>query len=236
MKRSFRGFCWFSSAISLTLLLIISSASFGQTASKSKEKYNYLLYLPREYAKQQTSYPLVIYLHGSSHKGQDLNKLKGYGLPQLVEKGFEFDFIIASPQCPEGKYWSTDNWFEPLFDELKSKYRIDPKRVYLTGISMGGYGTWQTAVAYPDKFAAIVPLCGGCDDSTKICQLRKMPVWTFHGVDDPVIPISETEKLVRRLTECGNEVMFTRLEQGGHAIQYIYEDKRIYDWLLKQHR
>ena len=163
-------------------------------------------------------------------------KLKTYGLPSLVEKGRNFTFIIASPQCPEGKFWSTDNWLEPLYKDLITTYRIDTNRVYLTGVSMGGYGAWQTAVAYPDKFAAVVPLCGGCDDSTRICRIKHVPVWTFHGTADDLIPISETERLVKRLTQCGGQVTFTRLENEGHSIQYLYENQAIYDWLLKQHK
>ncbi len=151
----------------------------------------------------------------------------------MIDKGKNFDFIIASPQCPENKYWSTDNWFEPLYDDLLGKYRIDKKRVYLTGISMGGYGTWQTAVAYPDKFAAILPLCGGCDDSTQICQIKQVPIWTFHGTADDLIPFGVTERLVKSLNECGGNVKFTRLEGAGHDIENMYEKKEVYDWLLK---
>ncbi|GAB3696503.1 alpha/beta fold hydrolase [Spirosoma flavus] len=217
-------------------MLLLVTQSPGQTTGKKKEKYKYLIYLPKEYTTQKADYPLVIYLHGSSHRGQDLNKLKGYGLPKEIEKGQSFDFIVASPQCPDGKYWSTDNWFEPLLAELKSNYRIDSRRIYLTGISLGGYGTWQTAVEYPDTFAAIVPLCGGCDDSTQVCRIKNLPVWTFHGSADDVIPISETERLVKRLVDCGSLVKFSRLEQEGHGIQYLYERREIYDWLLKQHR
>jgi predicted peptidase len=219
----------------LTLLrLPVTTQSNAQ--SKAREKYEYLLYVPKEYPANQRSYPLVISLHGSSLKGNDLNKLKRYGLPQLVEQGHDYEFIIASPQCPDGKFWSTDNWFEPLYEELIAKYRIDPKRVYLTGISMGGYGVWQTAVAYPDKFAAIMPLCGGCDDSTQICRISQIPVWTFHGTADDVIPIDETERLVKRLNQCNGNVKFTKLDKVGHSIQYLYEDNTIYDWLLKQHK
>ncbi|QIP17131.1 prolyl oligopeptidase family serine peptidase [Spirosoma aureum] len=220
------------------ILLFLSYAGYSQPASKakSKVKYNYLLYLPNDYAATKASYPLIIYLHGGSQRGNDLMKLKTYGLPQQVDKGKDFQFIIASPQCPDGKFWSTDNWFEPLYDELTTKYSIDPKRVYLTGISIGGYGTWQTAVAYPDKFAAIVPLCGGCDDSTQVCTIKHIPIWTFHGTADNVIPINETEQLVKRLEQCGGRVKFTRLEKEGHGIQYLYEEKSIYDWLLQQHK
>ena len=94
-------------------------------------------------------------------------------MPYLVDQGNDFDFIIVSPQCPDNKYWSSDNWFEPLYEKIKAKYRIDPDKVYLTGISMGGYGTYIVAMDHPDKFAAIVRLCGGCSesDTTRICNL-----------------------------------------------------------------
>ena len=218
------------------LFVLLPSNSHAQSNPKRKEKYQYLLYLPKDYAAKKADYPLVIYLHGGSQRGQDLAKLKTYGLPYLVDKGRNFDFIIASPQCPDAKFWSTDNWFEPLYDEIKTKYRIDPKRIYLAGISMGGYGVWQTAVAYPDKFAALVPLCGGCDDSAQVCRIKQVPIWTFHGIADDVVSISETERLVRRLHDCGGNVKFTRLEKEGHGIQYLFEDQAIYDWLLKQHK
>lgn len=226
----------FSFTSLLLILNCLQIAAQPNSETKVKAQYGYLLYLPKDYKANQTNYPLVIYLHGGSQKGNDLNKLKTYGLPYLVDQKHDFKFIIASPQCPEGKFWSTDNWFDSLYAELTTSYRVDIKQIYLTGISMGGYGTWQTAMAYPDKFAAIVPLCGGCDDSTQICQIRHIPVWTFHGAADEIIPISETERLVKRLNRCGGKVKFTRLENEGHGIQYLYENASIYDWLLKQHK
>lgn len=88
---------------------------------------------------------------------------------------------------------------------------------------MGGYGTWQTAVAYPNKFAAIAPLCGGCDDSTQICRIRHVPIWTFHGTNDDIIPVEETERLIRRLRTCKGRVRYDRLMGRGHDIQNIYK-------------
>jgi len=216
--------------------LILSQKTQAQDRQKSYEKYPYLLYLPKGYETSKAMLPVVIYLHGGSQGGQDLSKLKTYGLPHLVDQGRDFPFIIASPQCPDGKFWSTDNWFDSLYAELTTKYRVDQKRVYLTGISMGGYGAWQTAVNYPDKFAAVVPLCGGCDDSTRICRIKHIPIWTFHGTADDLIPISETERLVKRLTDCQGQAKFSRLEKEGHGIQYVYEDNALYAWLLKQHK
>ena len=215
-------------------LILYGSSCHSQTIDKPKGKYNYLLYLPKEYTEGDDKYPLVIYLHGGSQRGNDLNKLKIYGLPYLVEQGRNYNFIIASPQCPEGKYWSTEDWFDSLQTDLLAKYRIDERRIYVTGISAGGYGAWQVAVDYPDKFAAVVPLCGGLNDSTQVCKINRVPVWAFHGTKDEVIAINETERLVTGLRQCNGKVKFTRLENEGHSIQYLYEREDIYTWMLKQ--
>lgn len=218
----------------IILLFFFCTDLYSQ--AKTKVKYNYLLYLPKDYSEDTKEYPLVIYLHGGSQRGDDLNKLKIYGLPQLIDKGENFDFIIASPQCPKNKYWSTDNWFDSLYSDLKINYKIDTNRVYLTGISMGGYGTYITAMDFPDKFAAIVPLCGGINDSdtSRICNLSKVPIWTFHGTADDKILISETERIVDGLKLCNGNIKFTRLKNEGHGIEYLYENNpRIYKWLLR---
>lgn len=222
----------------LFLLIIIFSGIDNYSQQKVTAKYDYLLYLPKDYSKETKKYPLVIYLHGGGQKGNDLNKLKTYGLPYLVEKGQNFDFIIASPQCPDNKYWSTENWFETLYADLQSKYRIDKSRIYITGISMGGYGAYITALDFPDKFAAVVALCGGINDSdlTRVCNLSKIPIWAFHGTADDKIPFSETERIAKGLESCEtkNNFKFTRLENEGHDIQYLYEkNPEIYKWMLE---
>lgn len=211
--------------------------SLSQT--KIKTNYKYLLYTPKADSNQTKKYPLIIYLHGGSQKGNDLNKLKTYGLPYLVEKGQNFNFIIASPQCPENKYWSSENWFDSLYINISTKYEIDTDRIYLTGMSMGGYGVYITAMDFPDKFAALLPLCGGCNDSdtARICNLKNIPIWAFHGTSDDKVPISETERIINGLKKCNTSanVKFTQLENEGHYIQYLYENNpEIYDWLLKQ--
>lgn len=221
----------------VVLMLLLIRTGYAQ--DKIKVNYDFLLSLPDDYEDGKEAYPLVIYLHGGSQKGNDLNKLKEYGLPYLVEKGEKFDFMIASPQCPDGKYWSTENWFDSLYISLTNNYRIDTNRIYLTGISMGGYGVFITAMDFPDKFAAIVPLCGGCNDSdtTRICNLKDIPVWAFHGTDDNLIPVSESERIVEALEDCDGNIKFTRLDGEGHGIQYLYEKMpEIYDWMLKQKR
>ena len=118
----------------IIMMLLFYLFSYGQV--KIKVKYDYLLYLPKDYSENTKKYPLLIYLHGGSQKGNDLNKLKAYGLPYLIDKGQNFDFIVVSPQCPDGKYWSTENWFDSLYSDLVTQYRIDTDRIYCTGISI----------------------------------------------------------------------------------------------------
>lgn len=156
-----------------------------------------------------------------------------------MDQGRNFDFIIVSPQCPEDKYWSTDDWFGPLYEKVRQEYRMDTDRVYLTGISMGGYGTFIVAMDYPDRFAAIVPLCGGCNDSdtTRIPTLKDLPVWAFHGTADDQIPIAETERIAKALKKCNGKMRFTRLNGEGHGIEYVHARyPKLYTWMLKQRR
>lgn len=219
----------------IIFIFALNSSGFPQKTAKKELKLDYLLYLPDQYKESGDSlFPLLIYLHGKSHRGSNLNKLKGYGLPFLIEKGHKYNFIIASPQCPSTTSWTEINWFDPLLRNLSAEYRIDPERVYVIGISLGGYGTWQAAVDHPDEIAAIIPLCGGCVDSDNICKIKNIPVWAFHGTADKLVNIRETESLVERLQNCDGNVKFTRLENAGHDITNIFEKQEIYDWLLQQ--
>jgi predicted peptidase len=220
----------------IVLFIGIGGCIYPQNSVKPKIKCNYLLYQPKEYSNGTDSLPLVIYLHGGSQRGSDLNKLKTYGLPYLIDKGHNYNFIIAMPQCPDTTYWSRINWFDLLYQELTSKYRIDKNRIYVTGISMGGYGSWHAAMDFPEIIAAIVPLCGGCNDSLDICRINKIPIWTFHGTADTVVSINETERLVNRLNSCDGNVTFTQVENAGHDITSLFEKQEIYDWLLKQRK
>jgi predicted peptidase len=219
----------------IVFLIGLNTYVYSQSNTKPKITCNYLLYLPKDYVNRKDSFPLIIYLHGGSQRGKDLNKLKRYGLPYLIDKGNNYDFIIASPQCPDSLLWSRINWFEPLYQELRLKYRIDTHRIYVTGFSMGGFGTWEAATDYPDRFAAIIPISGGCNDSLRVCRINKLPIWTFHGVQDTMIVVNETERVVNRLKKCNGNVTYTRLENEGHYIPDIYEKyPEVFQWLLEQ--
>jgi predicted peptidase len=214
----------------LTTALVVQA----QNLSKSKAKYEYLVNLPKDH--QEKKYPLIIFLHGSSMRGNDLSKLKAYGLPKAYEQNEKFPFILVTPQCPSGKLWSTDDWFGPLYADLIKKYKVDTSRVYLIGISMGGGGVFDVAKDYPDKFAALVPLCAWASTTDRICNIKDIPVWTFHGTEDQVVPISETVEKVAALKKCKGNIQFTKLDNQGHGIHWIFENRDVYDiyqWLFK---
>jgi len=137
--------------------------------------------------------------------------------------------------------WSTDNWFDGFYKESTSKYNIDTNRVYLTGASLGGSGTWYLAAKYPEKFAAIAPMCGFTSDNdfteTHLDRLTRMPVWAFHGRTDMTVPFEETERIVQKLEGKNKELRFTTDPSVGHPIQWlVYPNTELYDWFLKYHR
>lgn len=200
---------------------------------KKKVEMNYLLYLPKNYNTAQEKIPLLLFLHGSGERGNDINLVKTHGPAKLIEQGKDFPFIVVSPQCPENVWWSTDD-LSALIDDVVQKYNVDEKRIYVTGLSMGGFGTWALAEKYPDKFAAIAPVCGGGNPLT-ICKIGKLPVWVFHGAKDPVVPIKESQQMVDALKKCGNEAKLTVYPEAGHdAWTETYSNPELYDWLLKQ--
>jgi predicted esterase len=205
------------------------------TVEKSKT-YPYLAYLPDGYEKSNAkAWPLIIYLHGSSCKGNNLDRLKKYGPPFYLERGMGVDAIVISPQCPSNRNWTAGSWFESFYKELKDKYNIDPSRVYLTGMSLGGFGTWDIASRYPEYFAAIMPLCGG-GNTTMVETLKDMPTWVFHGEVDKKVNLKRSTEMVHALEEIGSKPLFSVLKGEGHGIQKVYSDQNIYKWLLSQHK
>lgn len=201
--------------------------------------YQYLLYTPTEYQYDTLKkFPLIIYLHGGSHRGSDLNELYGYGIPDQLYRGRDFPFIIAAPQCPELLRWSTDNWFENFFAELISNYRIDTNRVYLTGVSLGGSGTWFLAIRYPKRFAAIAPMSGFTSHIAYIYKnaetLKDIPIWAFHGLIDKTVPVEETDRMIDILKGKNKNMQYTRLPKIGHWIHWlVYPGQDLYGWFLK---
>ncbi len=198
---------------------------------------DYLLYLPPAYTKDITrKWPLLLFLHGAGERGTDLERVKIHGPPKLVETGKDFPFIIVSPQCPEDQWWDLTA-LTHLLDEIQSEHRVDPDRIYLTGLSMGGFGTWNLASLLPEKFAAIAPVCGG-GFPIRTKNLRHLPVWAFHGARDKAVPLSESVRMVDALRKRGNrKVVFSVYADAGHdSWTATYDNPRFYEWLLSHTR
>lgn len=197
---------------------------------------NYLLYLPKDYGKEaDKKWPLMIFLHGSGESGTDVEKVKVHGPPKLIAAGKEFPFIVVSPQSPGGG-WNIEV-LNGLLDEIIKKYTVDEDRVYLTGLSMGGYGTWAWALDSPKRFSAIAPICGG-GTPRRARVIKDIPIWVFHGGKDPTVPIKESEDMVEALKRVGAaEVKFTVYPDAGHdSWTETYNNPELFDWFLKHSR
>ncbi len=205
----------------------------------------YLLYVPRAAASQpDRRWPLILFLHGAGERGSDVWLVAKHGPPKIVREQPDFPFVVLAPQCPAGRTWDNDELLA-LLDDVLARLPVDPTRVYLTGLSMGGYGTWSLGLAHPERFAAIVPICGGGDpiramlaDPAKAEALRSLGVWAFHGARDPVVKLAESERMVEALRRAGvREVELTVYPEAQHdSWTETYANPRLYEWLLKHQR
>jgi predicted peptidase len=200
-----------------------------------KVTLNYLLYLPKDY-EQRESWPLLLFLHGAGERGENLDRVKVHGPPKLIAAGKDFPFIVVSPQSPtRSRGWQAHE-LSALLDEIVEKYKVDEERIYVTGLSMGGFGTWSLAVFSPDRFAALVPICGGGDPNT-VRRISHVAVWVFHGGKDPAVPLERSEKMVEALKKAGGNVKLTVYPEAGHdSWTEAYNDPELYKWLLQQRR
>ena len=197
-------------------------------------KLDYLLFLPQGYKNSHQRWPLILFLHGSGESGTNLAKVKVHGPPKVVESKPDFPFILVSPQSA-GRGWNTDS-LNALLDDVMRKYRVDKRRVYLTGLSMGGYGAWALAAEHPGKFAALVPICGG-GNPADAKKLAALPIWVFHGAKDPTVPVQRSREMVEALKAAGGDVKFTEYPEAKHDCwTETYDNPELYTWLLAQKR
>jgi predicted peptidase len=231
-------------AVFLLLLSLpqLSQSSSGQHSHSFENKVSrnvsgkYLLFLPQDYGKAHKRYPLIMYLHGGSLRGDDVEKVRTLGLPRLIEKDRSFPFIVVSPLCPAGEIWTDTDVLIGILDEVISQYSVDPSRIYLTGHSMGGRGTWYLAYKYPERFAAIAPMSAISTIPAWASRLKALPVWVFHGSKDKIAPLEEAELMVSALKAFGGDVKFSVLPESDHFILDTYENKQLYEWFLQHKR
>jgi predicted peptidase len=201
-----------------------------------KVGYKYLLSLPEGYeTAQDKKWPLIVFLHGAGERGDNLELLKKHGPPKLTAAGKKFEAIVASPQVPGGQVWNPHG-VKALVDELIKTHRVDTNRIYLTGISMGGFGTWDTIFEYPDVFAAAAPVCGGAGVKFVIAeQIKHIPLWIFHGGKDVVVEPAYSQRMYDVMTKLKANVQLTMYPGVGHdSWTRTYDDPKLWEWLFLQ--
>jgi predicted peptidase len=199
----------------------------------------FLLYLPRDYTSKETNWPVMLFLHGRGESAGPLSIVAKWGPPRLAERE-NLGYILVSPQCPQKESWAQPGQQElllKLLDHILEHYKTDKDRIYLTGLSMGGYGSWRLAADHPERFAAVVPICGAGkpEDAEK---LKELPIWVFHGTEDKAVPFQRSVEMVEAIRKAGGEkIRFTSLEYIGHnSWEAAYNTPELYEWLNKQKR
>jgi predicted peptidase len=198
----------------------------------------YLLYLSPNYSATGAAVPMMLFLHGRGESDGPLSVVAKWGPPRRLAAGEQMKYLVVSPQCPRSSFWSADDQQKRLLELLEHVQKtnnIDQDRIYLTGLSMGGFGTWRLACDHPEMFAAAAPVCGRGDPG-KAANLVKLPVWAWHGVDDKTVPVQTSIEMVEGIKAAGGtKVRFTTLEHVGHASwQAAYQSADLSSWFDQQ--
>ena len=197
--------------------------------------YPCLVHLPASWGRRGSLYPLLLCLHGSGERGRDLEQLRRNGVLRALDDGLRIPFVVAAPQCPPGRRWSPATLLT-LLDTLVGTFGIDADRVCVTGLSMGGYGTWALAAACPERLAAIAPICGG--GSPRLAgRLVGLPIWAFHGARDDQVALRESTRMVDAVNRAGGRARLTVYPEAGHdSWTRTYRNPALYRWLQRQRR
>ncbi len=234
----------------IVMFVLFSSVTSAQSAAREQSgtlvkqltetvRMPYLVVLPKGFNLNKQRWPVILYLHGAGDRGNDLALVRRTAAVRQAESRQDYPFLLIAPQEPD----TDQSWLYPanvaavmnILNDAIAKYNGDPDRVYLTGISMGGWGSWFYAQKFPGTFAAIAPLCG-FPDTKWAPKLVHTPIWTFHGTNDTVAPLIDTERMVEALQKLGGDPKFTPVTGGDHDIaQAVYSRGDLYAWFL-QHR
>lgn len=217
---------------------------FQKTLTR-KAQLDYLLFLPEGYQKSGTNqWPLMLFLHGAGERGTNVEKVAAHGPPKVVKTRKDFPFVLVSPQCPADRTWRDDELLA-LLDHIVAKHNIDMNRIYLTGLSMGGYGSWSLGTKYPERFAAIAPICGGGEQipvllapPAKKQSLQGLGVWAFHGAKDLLVPVEESQRMTNAVMRAGcKDVKLTIYPDLEHdSWTRAYNEPEIWNWFLAHSR
>jgi len=226
--------------ITISLVVLFFTQGFSQTGSGSfstaitkKYNYNYLLHKPKS---TTTKKPLLIFLHGSGEKGNDLEKVKVHGPLNYLQNNV-LDAYILAPQCPQEAYWESESLHQLIQKVIKENNNIDTNRIYLTGLSMGAWGAWNLAFAHPETFAALVPICGFVDRVPMIenCKIANIPTRIFHGLVDDVVDVNYSITIYKKLKSCSKDLELTIFDDANHdSWTRVYNNAAIYEWMFQQ--
>ena len=217
--------------ILLCLIPLFSKAQLVACRNVIPDNYDFWLYLPEDYATAPVKKPVILFLHGRSLSGDDLEMVRQYGCINALLRGREIDAIVIAPQSKTA--WKPDKLME-LYDWVRANYRVDTNRFYVMGMSMGGFGTLDFVAAYPDKVAAAMAMCGG-STAKSLCGLNEVPLWIIHGMDDRAVPVNRSERVVDSMCLCGDtsRLIFNKLDKVNHtSLVRVFYLQQTYDWLF----
>ena len=210
----------------------------GSQAISLSEDLKYYLSYPEAYFSDETKeFGLLLFLHGGGESGKDLQELKRNGPPRMMAQGYPFPFLVLAPQNPYEKKWWDVRAVNKLLEAIIEDNRVDKNRIYLTGLSRGGSAAWEMAVQFPEKFAALAVVCGMAPVPYAHWLDKEMPIWVFHGTEDEVIAVSESDEMVKKLKQLGYNVTYSRYDGVGHnSWERAYTTDQLYEWMAKQKR
>ncbi len=219
--------------ISLLFLSFISNAQNAIQAITQKTDYPFWIHLPEKSILDQKA-PILLFLHGKSLSGTDLNRVRRYGVIKAIEKGKDIPAIVIAPQLASGP-WNPEKLMN-LVEYVQKHYNADPSRLYVCGMSLGGYGTFDFAGKYPDKVTAAVAICGG-GNTSDACRLGTLPLWVIHGNKDYIVRLSESQKMVNAIQTCKPDanLTFTIVKNGTHgSVESYFNENEIYEWMFSK--
>ena len=203
----------------------------------SGKEHRYVVYVPRGYTPEK-AWPLILFLHGAGERGDDGLLQTEVGIGRAIRRNADrFPCLVVMPQCPKNVWWDKAfDEMETALGQTEKEYSVDPARVYLTGLSMGGYGAWIYGAAHADRFAALVPICGGShpEDAERLAII---PIWAFHGADDQTVPPAKSREMVDAIKKAKGNIKYTEFPGIGHnSWDAAYDDPNTIKWLLKQRK
>jgi predicted peptidase len=241
----------FVAALTLSVIGIRVGVADDQTGFLNRvfkdsdgKEHKYVVFVPHDYRAGEASgkrWPAILFLHGAGERGDDGELQAKVGLaPAVRKREKDFPFIAVFPQCAKSSFWRAEGpdgqRAMAILAEVEKGYKTDPDRVYLTGLSMGGMGTWSLAMKHPDRFAALVPICGR-GDTQQAEKIAKLPIWCFHGDDDKAVNVEGSRSMIAAIKEAGGTPKYTEYPGVGHnSWDAAYGTDELYTWLLEQKR